>query len=85
MRPDDEDLVGDATDLKKILYDHLPEHRTDKGELDTAKIASHMGMSRWGVDLWFKRRSVPPRRFKDLMELPGSTLTKEVLLPFLFD
>ena len=89
MKPDHDDLVGNAddtaSDLKKTLYEHLPEHRTEKGELDTAKIARDMDMSRWGVDLWFKRKNLPPKRFKDLMNLPGSTLTEEVLLPFLFD
>jgi len=89
MKSDHEDLVGAAEverDLYTTLYEHLPNHRKKEGtELDIPKLAQDLKMTRQGIDFWFLRKSLPPKRCKKLIALDGSTLTPEILLPFLMD
>lgn len=80
------DLVGDIPwdeKLRDTLKKHLPQHVTESGKLDIPKIAKDLNMTRFGVDLWFDRKSLPHRRAKQLIKLPGSTLTPEILAPLL--
>lgn len=88
---DHTDLVGGensrATQLYKLLHEGLPEHRshTNEGVLDCRKLGDDLGISDKAIYRWFDRQSVPPKKVKALMALPGSTLTMDALLAFVLD
>lgn len=72
--------------LYAVLYANLPEHRgKSKGKIDARKISEDLGISYQAFYKWFKadgQEKVPTGRVKQLIGLPGSTLTLEKLLPY---
>ncbi|MFC3724467.1 hypothetical protein [Neoaquamicrobium sediminum] len=88
---DNSDLVGGetsrSTPLYKVLHDGLPAHRsqTNEGVLDCRKLGDDLGISDKAIYRWFDRQSVPPKKVKPLMGLPGSTLTMDALLAFVLE
>ncbi|HEU02595.1 hypothetical protein LCGC14_0187730 [marine sediment metagenome] len=88
MARDDNILMyGNARDSKlyKLFFSHLPNHHSEKNSqvLDCVKIGEDIGITNKAVYKWFVDDIVPGRRVKELIDLDGSTLTAEMLLPFL--
>lgn len=70
--------------LYKTLYAGLPKHQSAHRQnvLDVRKVATDLKISFQAIYRWFERGRVPPHQVKHLMNLPGSTLTKDDLIPF---
>lgn len=86
-----DDLIGGegsrATPLYRVLYEGLPAHRslTNEGVLDVRKLGDDLEISDKAIYRWFDRQSVPPKKVKPLLALPGSTLTMDALLAFVLE
>lgn len=65
-----------------LFRDHLPKHRKKDGTASLSKIALSLGISRQAVSQWPNRGRIPPNKVNKLINLPGSTLTQEMLFPF---
>ena len=65
------------TELYKILFQHLPNHRSESkpGYLATTRIAIDLAISNQAVWAWFEREKISIRCLKKLEKLEGSTLT----------
>lgn len=82
---------AERTQLYSLCYANLPGHRkvvpskrgVDWRGLDIEKIGNDIGVSPQKVSLWMKRNSMPGQRIKAMIELEGSTLTYEVLGPYI--
>jgi hypothetical protein len=68
--------------LLALLTKHLPKHRKKDGTVSLRKVALGIGISKQAVSQWPIRGTIPSRRVKKLINLPGSTLTRDLLLPF---
>lgn len=68
---------SNETRLYKLLFDHLPNHRSRNrpGSLSTTKIASDLEMSTQAVWSWFEREKISLDALVKLCSLNGSTLT----------
>jgi hypothetical protein len=65
------------TELYKVLFDNLPNHRseTKSGSLATSRIAIELAISNQAVWSWFEREKISLHCLKRLTALKGSTLT----------
>lgn len=65
------------TELYKILFQNLPNHRSEgrPGTLATSRIAIDLAISNQAVWAWFEREKISIRCLKKLEKLEGSTLT----------
>ena len=70
-------------ELLRLLTENLPKHRRKNGTISLRKIAISLGISRQAVSQWPIRGRIPSKRVNALINLPGSTLTKEKLYPFI--
>lgn len=68
--------------LVALLTEHLPNHRKKDGSLCFRQIGLSLDISRQAVGQWAANGFIPPQRVKSLVELNGSTLTREALLEF---
>lgn len=74
------------SDLYKLCYNHLPEHRKfrdDHGLLDVAAISEEMSVTRQNIFLWLKNNRLPAHRVMQMINLRGSKLTLEMLAPYM--
>lgn len=85
---DIDDLIGRApeddrrTVMERLFYEHLPLHRNEANDAASiAKIADGLNMTRQGVNQWFVRGVVANERLQEIVDLPGSTFTLEILWP----
>lgn len=72
--------------LHEVLKEHLPDKFTNQanGRLLEKDIATAMGMSRQGVNLWFQKDQIPLDKINRLMSIKGNTLVLEDLAPFCY-
>lgn len=81
-----DDLIGELTradQIRELLFEHLPNHRTEDGRrLDNKKVREDLDMTRQAYGNWFTRGRISYLKMTDLTKLEGSTLTLDVLLPF---
>jgi hypothetical protein len=65
-------------DEKGRLYPH-PD-----GIKSIAVLAKLLGMTPWGVNLWIKKKRIPPMKAKEITELPGSAVKLDDFSPYIF-
>lgn len=70
--------------LDQVLKEHLPDKFINPANdrLLEKDIAAEMGMTRQGVNLWFRKNQIPIDKIIDLMKFKGNTLVLEDLAPF---
>ncbi|MAY29750.1 MAG: hypothetical protein CL627_11120 [Aurantimonas sp.] len=73
-----------ASDLHRVLYRGLPRHRSSFliGRLDVQQIVADLSVTHQAIYRWLRTGRLPARRIRQLLDLKGSTLTAEMLLPF---
>jgi hypothetical protein len=71
-------------DLSNILFFHLPKHRClkSKWNIDVAKISADLEISPHTFHNWLRRGRLPAAKVDAIIDLPGSRLTRETLMPF---
>lgn len=81
-----DDLIGEVSrreEIETLLFDHLPNHRNKANTgLNSKKLWEDLEMTRQGLNFWFTRERIAVTQVKKLIELEGSTLTYELLMPF---
>lgn len=86
-REDDLLSMGNARDSKlyALFLKNLPSHQSEHfpNVLNCNKLGNDLGISDKAIYRWFDNEYVPGRRVRALINLEGSTLTAEKLLPFL--
>jgi hypothetical protein len=70
--------------LDTVLKKHLPKEfiNQSNSRLLERDLALAMGISRQGVNLWFKKEQIPLDKIDALMSIPNNTLVLEDLTPF---
>ena len=87
MRRESELLaLGNARDSKvyRLFLRYLPKHQSPHFDcvLDVSKIAEDIGISDKAIYRWFNDDYIPGGRVYTLINLKGSKLTAEMLLPY---
>lgn len=79
----------ERTAFYTLCYAHLPHHRNviegkrgDWRGIDVGKISNEIGVSRQKISGWFKDNKLPGQQILNLINLEGSTLTFDLLSPF---
>lgn len=83
------EAINSGETLYDVFYANLPQYRgKGEGKIDARKLSRDLNISFQALYKWFGaddgNGKIPPgrKRIGQLMELPGSTLTLEKLLPF---
>ena len=72
--------------LYAALHEGLPGHRSwTPNVLNVRKLAEDLAMSFQSIYRWFDRGRLPQHQFKRLVALERSTLTRDILIPFVVD
>lgn len=81
----DDDLIGSAdrrSTLEELFLQHLPNYaRADGKGVDYKVLADDLSLTRQAVHLWFSRERISYQQLQNLVDLPGSTFTLEILYP----
>lgn len=80
-----DDLIGDAdrkSTIEALFYENLPKYRGGRDySVNVPALSKDLQMSRQGVYLWFSRGRISNNKLQELVDLPESTLTLEMLYP----
>lgn len=68
--------------LAKLLGAGLPQHRKLNGEINRTRVAMTIEVSKQTVSRWLIENRLPVNRVNQILNLPGSSLSREDLLKF---
>lgn len=74
------------SELYKLCFAHLPLYQKIEGDnamLNIAGISEDINCSRQAIFSWLKNNRLPAHRVLQLVELPGSKLTLDILKPYM--